>query len=128
MKKMATVFFGTHQFAVTILEGLLKSPFCEVELVITRPDRPVGRKQEMLPSPVKLLAQKSGLLIDQPTTLKSYQLPATSYLMASMSAILVTGLVDTPYIKNDLALFFWLLLALMVISHRPNQNLIQSQS
>ncbi len=36
------------------------------------------------------------------------------FLLASMTALLVTGLVDSPYIKNDLSLFFWLLVALMV--------------
>jgi len=48
-------------------------------------------------------------------------LQATSYrltpnLLASMTAIIITGLVDSPYIKNDLALIFWLLPALMIIS------------
>jgi len=37
----------------------------------------------------------------------------TIFLLSSMTVLLVTGLVDSPYIKNDLALFFWLLVALM---------------
>lgn len=42
--------------------------------------------------------------------------PLIKYLLATMTAILTTGLVDSPYIKNDLSLVFWLLPALMVIS------------
>lgn len=42
------------------------------------------------------------------------------YLLASMTALITTGLVDSPYIKNDLSLFFWLLLALMMISTQTN--------
>ncbi|MEK7623155.1 MAG: methionyl-tRNA formyltransferase [Patescibacteria group bacterium] len=79
MTKTPVVFFGTHQFAATILEGLIKSPFYDIQLVITQPDRPVGRKQELQPSPVKLLAQKHNLPIDQPSSLKSYKLKAISY-------------------------------------------------
>ncbi len=35
-------------------------------------------------------------------------------LTSSMTILLVMGLVDTPYIKNDLAIFFWLLPALLI--------------
>jgi methionyl-tRNA formyltransferase len=73
------VFFGTHEFAATILGGLLDNPLFEVCLVITQPDRPVGRKQELHPSPVKLLAQKYNIPIEQPSSLKSYQLSAMSF-------------------------------------------------
>ena len=33
--------------------------------------------------------------------------------MSSLPVILVHGLVDSPYLNNDLAIFFWLLLAIM---------------
>jgi methionyl-tRNA formyltransferase len=42
--KTSIVFFGTHNFAVTILQGLLNDPNISVDLVITAPDKPVGRK------------------------------------------------------------------------------------
>ncbi len=38
------------------------------------------------------------------------------FLMSSMTVILVSGLVDSPYIKNDLAMLFWLIVGLMVVS------------
>ncbi|KKQ27814.1 MAG: O-antigen polymerase [Candidatus Magasanikbacteria bacterium GW2011_GWC2_37_14] len=40
----------------------------------------------------------------------------TIYLISSMIIILVMGLVDSPYIKNDLAILFWLLPALLLIT------------
>ena len=36
------------------------------------------------------------------------------FLISSMTIIVVTGLVDSPYIKNDLAILFWLLPALLI--------------
>jgi len=41
------------------------------------------------------------------------------FLLASMTALMTTGLVDSPYIKNDLAVLFWLLIALMVATSSP---------
>jgi len=40
------------------------------------------------------------------------------YLSASLITILIMGLVDSPYIKNDLAIFFWLLPALLLINQK----------
>ncbi|PIR77413.1 MAG: hypothetical protein COU30_02580 [Candidatus Magasanikbacteria bacterium CG10_big_fil_rev_8_21_14_0_10_38_6] len=38
------------------------------------------------------------------------------FLLATMTSILVTGLVDSPYIKNDYSLLFWFLVAGMVLA------------
>jgi O-antigen ligase len=47
------------------------------------------------------------------TTIIKYQnnYLASRYILASMIALLLTGIIDTPYIKNDLSLFFWFLIA-----------------
>lgn len=82
MKAINIVFFGTRQFAATILEGILKRHIADVGLVLTQPDRPVGRSQELRPSPVKLLAQKHGIPIQQPESLKTYTLNAKRYTLA----------------------------------------------
>ncbi|MBT4120765.1 MAG: methionyl-tRNA formyltransferase [Candidatus Magasanikbacteria bacterium] len=79
MKSIKTVFFGTHDFAVTILQGLIDSPLFDIELVITQPDKPVGRKKELTPPPVKLLAQKHNIKTDQPSSLKDYNLKPNTY-------------------------------------------------
>jgi len=69
------IFFGTEKFAAGILEALINSAKFNIELVITQPDRPVGRKQELQKSPVKLIAEKHSIKVDQPEKLKEYTLP-----------------------------------------------------
>lgn len=59
---------GTPQFAVTILEGLIESDY-EVIAVVTQPDRPVGRKKVLTPTPVKELAVKHNIPVYQPEKL-----------------------------------------------------------
>jgi len=51
-QKVKTVFFGSGNFAVKILEGILKLPFLDVLAVITQPDKPAGRDKELTPCPV----------------------------------------------------------------------------
>lgn len=72
-------FFGTHNFAAGILQAIIDSGLFEIKTVFTAPDRPAGRHQEIQKSVVKILAEKYGLPIDQPQSLKSYKLQATSY-------------------------------------------------
>lgn len=59
------VFMGTPDFAVSILETLIS---CSVNVVgvISQPDRPVGRKHEFKPTPVKAFAIEHGLTVHQP--------------------------------------------------------------
>lgn len=62
---MNIIFFGTSQFAVPALEALSVADYKPV-LVVTLPDRPQGRRLEILPSPVKVAAQKLSIEILQP--------------------------------------------------------------
>lgn len=75
-------FFGTHEFAATILEGLLNNPSFLVKTVFTQPDRKVGRKQVLEESPVKKLAIQHNLHIQQPNSLKEYTLEPNNYTLA----------------------------------------------
>src|SRR3972149_10368861 len=62
---------------------------------------------------------------------QSNQILTTYYLLlASMSAILLHGLIDTPYFKNDLSVIFWLIIALLIIQSQqtPAENSQQSQT
>jgi methionyl-tRNA formyltransferase len=63
---------GTPEFAVPALEILAKNNW-NVVGVITAPDKPKGRGQKLIPSPVKEAALKHGLHILQPTNLKSLE-------------------------------------------------------
>lgn len=47
-----TVFFGSSEYSIIILQKLLKLPDFEVSTVISKIDKPVGRKQEIIPNPV----------------------------------------------------------------------------
>ena len=63
------VFFGTPEFAVPSLAGLIASPHTVVG-VVTQPDRPRGRGQRVTDSPVKAVAREHGLPIFQPPRLR----------------------------------------------------------
>ncbi len=61
---------GTPKYARDILYRLIEDIDIDVSLVVTQPDRPVGRKKELKPSEVKVLAKERKLDIIQPETLK----------------------------------------------------------
>ena len=54
------VFFGTSDNSIIVLDKLIKSGY-KCSAVITIPDKPIGRKQILTPSPVKLYAQKNNI-------------------------------------------------------------------
>lgn len=74
MSKVRVCFLGTPEFAVTSLKALLDDEHFEVVGVVTQPDRPAGRKLQLTPSPVKVLAQSRGLKVFSPESLKQNQL------------------------------------------------------
>jgi methionyl-tRNA formyltransferase len=98
--KIKTVFFGTHDFATTILQGLINSPLIDVELVVTQPDRPVGRKKEMQAPPVKILAEKYNIEVNQPEKLKNWDINKISNLDIGITAqyglIIPKKVLDAP--------------------------------
>jgi methionyl-tRNA formyltransferase len=66
---MKIIFAGTPEFAATALQALLDAGM-EVPLVLTQPDRPAGRGMQMHASAVKQLAQKHGIPVAQPISLR----------------------------------------------------------
>lgn len=70
MKPLRIVFMGTPEFAVGILDAILKVDTYEVVGVITAPDKPAGRGQKLKYSAVKEYALEKGLYLMQPTNLK----------------------------------------------------------
>lgn len=70
MSSLRIIFMGTPEFAVPSLEALV-SAGCQVVAVITAPDKPQGRGQELRGSPVKEAALKHNIPVLQPTNLKS---------------------------------------------------------
>ena len=61
---------GTGDFALPTFLALLGSRH-EVVALITQPDRPQGRKQELIPSRIKLAAVERGLRVDQPDSINA---------------------------------------------------------
>lgn len=67
---MKLVFCGTPRFAVPTLEALHAAGH-EIALVVTQPDRPVGRTQELFAPPVKQTALAAGLAVTQPEKIRN---------------------------------------------------------
>lgn len=65
-----TVFFGTPDFAATCLAGLWSAPHVDVVGVVSAPDRPSGRGQQLRSSPVADLAKSYGIPLLQPERLR----------------------------------------------------------
>lgn len=66
---MNILFMGTPDFAVPVLEMLLKEGY-PVTAVVSQPDRPKGRKKVLTPSPVKVAALAHGLPVLQPERIR----------------------------------------------------------
>ncbi|ULL17409.1 methionyl-tRNA formyltransferase [Paenibacillus sp. H1-7] len=60
---------GTPDFAVPSLQALIENGM-QVVGVVTQPDRPVGRKRILTPTPVKIEAEKHGIPVLQPERLR----------------------------------------------------------
>ena len=63
------VYMGTPHYAREILESLIQADDIKVSLVLTQPDRPVGRKKVLTPPPVKVLAEEQAIKVLQPNRL-----------------------------------------------------------
>ncbi|WP_407891265.1 methionyl-tRNA formyltransferase [Lacticaseibacillus sp. N501-2] len=83
----SVIFLGTPEFAVPILTALNSN--YDVQLVITQPDRKVGRKQVLHQSPVKQAAIKLGLPVLQPEKLSGS--PELDQAIALAPDLLITA-------------------------------------
>ncbi len=96
------VFAGTPEFAAEHLKALLDTPH-SIVAVYTQPDRPAGRGQKLMPSPVKQLALQHGIPVLQPPTLRDADAQAElKALGADLMVVVAYGLIlpqvvlDTP--------------------------------
>tara|TARA_R100000750_G_scaffold45026_1_gene30195 strand:+ start:27553 stop:28545 length:993 start_codon:yes stop_codon:yes gene_type:complete len=71
-KDLRIVFMGTPDFAVASLKSIVEAGF-NVVGVITAPDKPAGRGQQLSKSAVKIYAEEQQLTLLQPTNLKDKQ-------------------------------------------------------
>ena len=68
MKDLKVVFMGTPDFSVPVLDALIKNT--NVVLVVTQPDKLVGRKKELTASPIKKLAIENNIEVFQPAKIR----------------------------------------------------------
>lgn len=88
---MNIIFFGTPAFAVPSLERLLAHPDFNVLAVVTQPDKRRGRGNELIPSPVKAIAQTHQLPLYQPRSVKKDEETLTKLRMAQADAFVVVA-------------------------------------
>lgn len=69
MKDLKVIFMGTPEFCVPILESLIKE--CDVIAVVTKPDKEVGRKKEIVYSPIKKVALNNNIKVIQPIKIRN---------------------------------------------------------
>jgi len=99
MEKIRIVFMGTPTFSVPVLEGLIEK--YEVVAVVTQPDKKVGRKQELVFSPVKKVAIDAKIPVLQPEKIRIDYEEILSYhpdiiITCAYGQIIPKALLDAP--------------------------------
>ena len=69
--RVRTVFVGSGQFAVPVLDALVTSPHVQIVGVVSAPDRPSGRRNELAAVPVARRARELGLPLLQPERIRA---------------------------------------------------------
>jgi methionyl-tRNA formyltransferase len=99
--KIRVIFMGTPEFAATLLSGLIESRY-HIICVLTKPDTPSGRKQEVVESAVKRIALEHGLPVEQPHKLdqeaieKIKNLHPDLIIVAAYGKILPKAILEIP--------------------------------
>ncbi|MGD9933174.1 MAG: methionyl-tRNA formyltransferase [Dehalococcoidia bacterium] len=96
------VFMGSPDFAVPSLEALAREGY-DVALVVTQPDRPAGRGGRVLAPAVRQVAERLGVPVVQPETLKDETVQATLrgtgadiFVVAAYGKILPRAVLSIP--------------------------------
>lgn len=98
---MNIVYFGTPDFAVKPLEKIIEAGYT-VSAVVTNKDKPVGRKQVLTPSPVKVCAINNGIKVLEYTSVKREGvedlklLDADLFVTCAFGQILSKEILDIP--------------------------------
>ena len=91
MEHLRIVFFGTPEFAVPSLRELINRGE-DIAAVITQPDRPVGRGQQVKLTPVREVALKHALLVLQPEQVRQPEfLEAFRQLRPDLAVVVAFG-------------------------------------
>jgi methionyl-tRNA formyltransferase len=90
-RPLKLIFCGTPQFAVPTFDALLAAGH-DVALVVSQPDRPVGRDQQVAAAPVKQAALATGVVITQPEKIRN-----NAEFRAQLEAIAPDAIVVVAY-------------------------------
>ncbi|MBO7699010.1 MAG: methionyl-tRNA formyltransferase, partial [Erysipelotrichaceae bacterium] len=101
--KQRIVFMGTPEFASNILKGLYEAGF-NIVGVVSQPDKEVGRKRILQPSPVKQLAIELGLPVVTPVKIRNDYEEVLSFdpeliITAAYGQIVPKAILDYPKYK-----------------------------
>lgn len=81
------VFFGTEDFSLTALQGLVTAGYT-IAAVVTKPDSKRGRDQKLTPPSVKVFAHEQGIPVWQPTKLA--EITADIQALGDVAGVLVS--------------------------------------
>lgn len=98
---MKVVFMGTPDFAVPVLEALIKNH--QVVAVVSQPDKPKGRGKKLQPTPVKAVAEANNIPVYQPERIKDDEfvdflekIEADIYVVVAYGQLLSQRILDIP--------------------------------
>lgn len=102
MKNKRVVFMGTPEFSVPVLEMLIENT--NVVLVVTQPDKEVGRHHELKATPVKECALKHNIEVYQPIKIRNeyehiLEMNPDIIITCAYGQIIPSILLDTPKYK-----------------------------
>ena len=89
------VFAGTPDFAAAHLSALISAGL-DVVSAYSQPDRPAGRGKQLLPTPVKAVAQEHGIPVFQPEQFDAAELARLSSFEADVMIVVAYGLLLPP--------------------------------
>ncbi|MGB8353596.1 MAG: methionyl-tRNA formyltransferase [Chthoniobacteraceae bacterium] len=102
---MRILFIGTGGIGVPVLQSLFDNAEHQVIAVVTQPDKPAGRKQELQPSPIKQVALVHGVPVLQPVRMRAPESVASIQALApelivvmAYGQILPKEILDAPTI------------------------------
>ncbi len=97
-RPLSIIFAGTPAFAVPALRALIEDAAFDVKLVITQPDKPVGRTHTLTTTPVKTFAKQHDIPVWQPENINGeWRLPAGKAGMANGDNTSQFPILNSPF-------------------------------
>ena len=101
-KSLRIVFAGTPEFAAEHLQAILQQGQHQVVAVYSQPDRPAGRGQKLVASPVKQLALEHDIPVYQPLSLRDPEAQAELAALAPDLMVVVAYGLILPQVVLDM--------------------------